>query len=417
MSLPPADARRVRPARGPGRRARPAPLRRRAAGPTRTLMSAAGPAIGQVAVLVGALAVAAPPRAPPGPRPPSPKHLAVERASYRCCGSTPTPTSTGAPTRCRCSASLVGVLALYAIGRLQEHLPLNLGFAAPPADGAWNTAVSFVTNTNWQWYSGESTVGHLMQMSGLTVQNFVSAAVGMAVAAPSPAVWPRNLAGGGSATSGPTWCGRSCGSCCRSPWSRRSCWSSSAWCRTCWSPRVYTLTGGTQSITGAPVASQGGDQGLGTNGGGFANANSAHPVREPDAVHGPVRGLPAPGHPVLDGLGLLASSSATSARAARSPAVMALLWGGAVAAHLGRDGRARHRSPAGGRGHGGQGGNPPSARPPRPGLFASSTTGTSTGAVNAMHDSLTARRRVADIQHDARRDRPRRCRLRPLRHP
>ena len=59
----------------------------------------------------------------------------------------------------------------------------SLGFAALPADGAWNTAVSFVTNTNWQWYSGEAATGHLLQMSGLTVQNFVSAAVGMAVAA------------------------------------------------------------------------------------------------------------------------------------------------------------------------------------------------------------------------------------------
>ena len=98
--------------------------------------------------------------------------------------STPTPTSTGAATRCRCSGfSLVGILALYGFGRLQQHLPLSLGFPALPADGAWNTAVSFVTNTNWQWYSGEAALGHLMQMSGLTVQNFVSAAVGMAVAA------------------------------------------------------------------------------------------------------------------------------------------------------------------------------------------------------------------------------------------
>ena len=79
--------------------------------------------------------------------------------------------------------SLVGVLVLYGFGRLQQHLPLSLGFPALPADGSWNTAVSFVTNTNWQWYSGEAALGHLMQMSGLTVQNFVSAAVGMAVAA------------------------------------------------------------------------------------------------------------------------------------------------------------------------------------------------------------------------------------------
>jgi K+-transporting ATPase ATPase A chain len=79
--------------------------------------------------------------------------------------------------------SLVGILILFGFGRLQQHLPLSLGFPALPTEGAWNTAVSFVTNTNWQWYSGEAAIGHLMQMSGLTVQNFVSAAVGMAVAA------------------------------------------------------------------------------------------------------------------------------------------------------------------------------------------------------------------------------------------
>ena len=71
--------------------------------------------------------------------------------------------------------SLVGILVLFGFGRLQQHLPLSLGFPALPTEGAWNTAVSFVTNTNWQWYSGEAAIGHLMQMSGLTVQNFVSA--------------------------------------------------------------------------------------------------------------------------------------------------------------------------------------------------------------------------------------------------
>ena len=79
--------------------------------------------------------------------------------------------------------SLVGVLLLFGLGRLQQHLPLSIGMPALPSDGAWNTAVSFVTNTNWQWYSGEAAAGHLFQMSGLTVQNFVSAAVGLAVAA------------------------------------------------------------------------------------------------------------------------------------------------------------------------------------------------------------------------------------------
>ena len=63
--------------------------------------------------------------------------------------------------------SLVGVLGLFAFGRLQQLLPLSIGMSALPSDGAWNTAVSFVTNTNWQWYSGEVSAGHLFQMSGL----------------------------------------------------------------------------------------------------------------------------------------------------------------------------------------------------------------------------------------------------------
>ena len=97
--------------------------------------------------------------------------------------------------------SLVGVLVLYGFGRLQQHLPLSLGFPALPADGSWNTAVSFVTNTNWQWYSGEAALGHPMQMAGLTVQNFVSARSAWRSRPRSPAGWRAARASGGSATS------------------------------------------------------------------------------------------------------------------------------------------------------------------------------------------------------------------------
>src|SRR5205807_81227 len=78
--------------------------------------------------------------------------------------------------------SAVSVLFLYLFQRLQDKLWLSLGFGPVAPDQAWNTAISFVTNTNWQSYSGESTMGHLVQMAGLAVQNFVSAAVGIAVA-------------------------------------------------------------------------------------------------------------------------------------------------------------------------------------------------------------------------------------------
>ncbi|CAM5436774.1 Potassium-transporting ATPase potassium-binding subunit OS=Streptomyces fumanus OX=67302 GN=kdpA PE=3 SV=1 [Streptomyces fumanus] len=78
--------------------------------------------------------------------------------------------------------SAAGVLFLYLLQRLQGVLPGSLGFASVPPAQAFNTAVSFVTNTNWQSYYGEQTMGHVVQTAGLAVQNFVSAAVGMAVA-------------------------------------------------------------------------------------------------------------------------------------------------------------------------------------------------------------------------------------------
>src|SRR6478609_6186544 len=78
--------------------------------------------------------------------------------------------------------SFVSLLLLYALLRLQSHLPLSIGMAGIDPALAFNTAASFVTNTNWQAYSGESAMGHLAQMAGLAVQNFMSAAVGLAVA-------------------------------------------------------------------------------------------------------------------------------------------------------------------------------------------------------------------------------------------
>ena len=97
--------------------------------------------------------------------------------------------------------SLVSVLALYLFQRVQTWLPLNNGFPNVIPKMAFNTSVSFVTNTNWQSYSGETTMGHLVQMSGLAVQNFVSAAVGMALAA----AFIRSLARRSARTIGNFW--------------------------------------------------------------------------------------------------------------------------------------------------------------------------------------------------------------------
>ncbi len=111
------------------------------------------------------------------------KDLAVERVVYRLIGVDPRADQRWSVYALSVLAfSLVGVVALFLLQRVQSHLPLSLGFDDVPPLLAFNTAVSFVTNTNWQAYSGESTMGHLVQMSGLAVQNFVSAAVGLAVA-------------------------------------------------------------------------------------------------------------------------------------------------------------------------------------------------------------------------------------------
>ena len=111
------------------------------------------------------------------------RHLSVERGIYRLVGVDPDRDQTwGVYARSVLAFSAVSVLFLYLFQRVQGHLPLSLGFADVPPALAFDTAASFVTNTNWQAYSGESTMGDLVQMAGLAVQNFASAAVGMAVA-------------------------------------------------------------------------------------------------------------------------------------------------------------------------------------------------------------------------------------------
>jgi potassium-transporting ATPase potassium-binding subunit len=113
----------------------------------------------------------------------STRHLRIERIMYRAIGVNPDgEQSWGGYARSVLAFSVVSILFLYAFMRVQHWLWLSLGFPNVFPSGAWNTAVSFVTNTNWQWYYGESTMGHLVQMAGLAVQNFVSAAVGIAVA-------------------------------------------------------------------------------------------------------------------------------------------------------------------------------------------------------------------------------------------
>ena len=184
-------------------------------------------------------------------------------------------------------------------------MAVSLGFPAVEPDQAWNTAVSFVTNTNWQSYSGESTMGHLVQMAGLAVQNFVSAAVGIAVAV----ALVRGFARAKTDQLGNFWvdlvriCVR-----ILLPIAVVGAIVFIA------GGVVQNLSAGTdvhhagrrrrQHITGGPVASQEVIKELGTNGGGFYNANCGAPVREPDHLDELDRDLPAPGDPVQPAAGL-----------------------------------------------------------------------------------------------------------------
>ena len=150
-------------------------------------------------------------------------------------------------------------------------------------------SASFVTNTNWQSYSGESTMGYLVQMAGLAVQNFASAAVGIAVAV----ALVRGLPARSTDRLGNFWVDLTRGHLRVAPAARRS-WSALvlvpvASSRTSHGDTtITTLAGGTQTLTGGPVASQEAIKELGTNGGGFYNANSAHPFENPTALHEPL---------------------------------------------------------------------------------------------------------------------------------
>jgi len=212
------------------------------------------------------------------------KHHRVERIVYRTIGANPdAEQSWPSYARSVLAFSAVSILFLYAFQRLQNRLWLSLGLPAVKPDQAWNTAVSFVTNTNWQSYSGESTMGHLVQMSGLAVQNFVSAAVGMAVAV----ALVRGFARRDTDQLGNFWVDlvritlrillpiATVGAIVFVAAGMVQNLSGGT--------DVTTVAGAAQHLTGGPVASQEIIKELGTNGGGFYNANSAHPFENPSS--------------------------------------------------------------------------------------------------------------------------------------
>jgi K+-transporting ATPase ATPase A chain len=181
--------------------------------------------------------------------------------------------------------NLAGFLALYLIQRLQGSLPFNpAGMGAVPPELAFNTAVSFVTNTNWQNYGGESTMSYLTQMVGLTVQNFVSAATGIAIAM----ALIRGFARASGRSVGNFWVDLTRGTLyVLLP----ICIVMTIVLVGLGMPQTLgayvnatTLEGAEQTIAVGPVASQIAIKMLGTNGGGFFNANAAHPFENPDAI-------------------------------------------------------------------------------------------------------------------------------------
>jgi len=295
--------------------------------------------------------------------------------------------------------SAVSVLGLYLLQRVQEWLPVNPTDAVNvPQALSWNTAVSFVTNTNWQNYAGESTMSHLTQMLGLTVQNFVSAAVGLAVVV----ALIRGLVRRRQGTLGNFWVDLT-----------------RATLRVLLPLAIVlglvfvtqgvvqnfhgfthatTVEGANQAIPGGPIASQEAIKELGTNGGGPYNANSSHPFENPNGFTNwlqiyalliiPFSLTYAYGRLVGDqkqGWVIFAAMFALWISAAG----LAMWWetdGNPNLTQLGATQQVTSDQPGGN-----LEGKEVRFGPTASGLFAASTTGTSTGSVNSMHDSYTPR--------------------------
>jgi K+-transporting ATPase ATPase A chain len=283
-----------------------------------------------------------------------------------------------------------GFLILYFLMRLQEFLPLNLaGQAAVPPDLAFNTTVSFITNTNWQNYGGESTMSYLVQMLGLTHQNFLSAATGIVLAL----ALIRGFARASFQTIGNFWVDITR---CTLYILLPICIVYALFLISQGMPQTLgayvdatTLEGGKQIIALGPVASQVAIKMLGTNGGGFFNANAAHPFENPTAlsnlvqmlsifvlgaaltnVFGRMVGNERQGWAIFAVMGILFLAGVTVAYWAEANGTSALHALGITGGNMeGKEVRFGIVASA---------------------LFAVVTTAASCGAVNAMHDSFTA---------------------------
>jgi potassium-transporting ATPase potassium-binding subunit len=316
------------------------------------------------------------------------KNLKAERGFYRLIGVDPaSEQSWPVYLRSLLAFSLIGILFVYILQRVQEWLPLSLGLPAVPEGLAWNTAISFVTNTNWQSYSPEETMGYTVQIAGLAVQNFVSAAVGIAVAI----ALVRGLARRKSPTIGNFWVDVTRGTV-------RILLPLSIVTAVIliiggviqnFNPfeHITTITGAHAVIPGGPVASQEAIKEIGTNGGGFFNANSSHPFENPlpwtnlfeivlmlaipialPRTFGKIVGDNRQGYAILSVMGIfwIVSAAVLTWLESAGSGTASQLAGGAMEGKETRFGIVGST------------------------LFATSSTLTSTGAINSAHDSYTS---------------------------
>jgi K+-transporting ATPase ATPase A chain len=316
----------------------------------------------------------------------TPHHLRVERGIYRLTGVDPD-AEQGARSYATgvVGFSLVSILVLMGLLVGQALLPMDRGL---PGMGLWmsfNTAVSFVTNTNWQSYAGESTLGFTAQAAGLAVQNFLSAAVGMAVAVALIRGFVRSRSG----TLGNFWVDLTRGTIrilLPLAFVAAVLLIAGGVVQSFTDTTVSTLAGHSQVLTGGPVASQEAIKELGNNGGGFFNANSAHPFENPTALTNLLEVFLILVLPVA-----LTRTLGTMLGHRRQGlavlATMTVLWTVSLVvttwAEVGAHSPAAQAAGAAMEGKETRFGEWASA------LFAVATTGTSTGAVNASHDSLT----------------------------
>ncbi|MGF9753667.1 potassium-transporting ATPase subunit KdpA [Microvirga sp. 0TCS3.31] len=316
----------------------------------------------------------------------STRHLRVERAVYRLTGVDPD-AEQGARSYATSVVgfSLVGIMALTAVQLGQAALPMDRGLPGVPFWMSFNTAVSFVTNTNWQSYAGESTLGFTTQMAGLAVQNFLSAAVGMAVAV----ALIRGFVRSRSATLGNFWVDLTRGTIrVLLPLSFVAAvlLVAGGVVQSFADSTITTLAGHPQVLTGGPVASQEAIKELGNNGGGFFNANSAHPFENPTGLTSLIEVFLILLLPVAL-TRTLGTMLGNRRQGLAVLGVMGVLWSVALCvttwAEVGAHSAAGQAAGAAMEGKETRFGEWASA------LFAVATTGTSTGAVNASHDSLT----------------------------